>query len=160
MKPCHELQWPILIGRIARAGKKPWILFTSMWTLFTYSFGREYRLAYIIMVPEQYSLYASGQYTNAFYTNCVMLFRHSAKSLNAQEERLIGDKASPAARGSSEVARAFNRRCYPHTGSSGHSWCLSSSISWPVGFSGCQVRATGVQVWLFDYFCGGYRTGV
>ncbi len=28
---------------------------------------------------------------------------------------LIGDKAPPAARGRSEVARAFNRRCYPHT---------------------------------------------
>ncbi len=130
--------------------KKPWILFsphywglTSTWTLFTYSFGREYRLDKIIISSDQHSLNPGGQYILAFYTNCVVLFRHNAMSLNALEERLIGDKAPPVAHGSSEVARAFNRLCYPHTGSSGHSWCLSSSLSWSVGFSGCQVRATG-----------------
>ncbi len=31
----------------------------------------------------------------------------------------IGDKAPPAARDSSEVARPLNRRCYPHTGDGG-----------------------------------------
>ncbi len=35
---------------------------------------------------------------------------------------LIGDKASLA-------ARALSRRCYPHTGSGGHRWCLGSSLS-------------------------------
>ncbi len=48
---------------------------------------------------------------------------------------LIGDNAPPAARDSSEVARAFGRRCYPHTGNGEHSWCLSSSLSLSVGFS-------------------------
>ncbi len=40
---------------------------------------------------------------------------------------LIGDKAPPAARDSSEVARAQKQRCYPHTGIGGHSWCVSSN---------------------------------
>ncbi len=44
--------------------------------------------------------------------------------------RVIGSKVSPDARDSSEVAR-----CYPHTGNGGHSWRLSSSQSWSVGFS-------------------------
>ncbi len=44
---------------------------------------------------------------------------------------LIGDKAPPAARDSSEVARAFNRRFYPHTGNG----ALSSSLSLTIGFS-------------------------
>ncbi len=56
---------------------------------------------------------------------------------------LIGDKASPAARDSSEVARALNQRGCPHTGNGGHSWCLSSSLSLPVGFS-IQDEATDV----------------
>ncbi len=42
---------------------------------------------------------------------------------------LVGDKASPAARNSSEVARALNWRCYPHTGNGGLIWFLSSSLS-------------------------------
>ncbi len=46
-----------------------------------------------------------------------------------------GDRAPPAAHDNSEVARALNRRCYPHTGNGGHSWCLSSSLSLLVGFS-------------------------
>ncbi len=55
----------------------------------------------------------------------LLLFRHSAKSLNAQEDRLAtGDKAPPAARDS-----------YPHTGNGCHSLCLSSSLSLLVGFS-------------------------
>ncbi len=62
----------------------------------------------------------------------VFLFRLSAKSLNAQEERLA---TSPAIRDSSEVARAQNQRCYPHTGNGGHSLCLSSSLSLSVGSS-------------------------
>ncbi len=41
----------------------------------------------------------------------LLLFRHSAKSQNAQDERLAivtlnGDKVAPAARDSSEVARS------------------------------------------------------
>ncbi len=48
---------------------------------------------------------------------------------------LIGDRAPPAARGSGEVARAQNRRCYPQTGKGGHRWCLSSRLSLSVGFS-------------------------
>ncbi len=37
----------------------------------------------------------------------------------------ICDSASPTAHDSSEVAHALNRRCYPHTGKSGYSWCRS-----------------------------------
>ncbi len=48
---------------------------------------------------------------------------------------LIGDKAPPVARDSSEVAGALNRSRYPHTGNGGHSWCLSSSLSLAAGFS-------------------------
>ncbi len=48
---------------------------------------------------------------------------------------LIGDKAPPGARNSSEVARAWKQRCYPHTGNCGHSSSLSSSLSVSVGFS-------------------------
>ncbi len=47
---------------------------------------------------------------------------------------LIGDKASPAAHDSNEVARAQNRRCYPLRGKDGLIWCLSSSPSLSVGF--------------------------
>ncbi len=43
---------------------------------------------------------------------------------------LIDEKASPAAHDSSEVAH-----CYPHTGSGGHSLCLSSSLALSIGFS-------------------------
>ncbi len=65
-----------------------------------------------------------------------LLFRHSAKNSTAQEECLvIIDKAPPAARGSSEFARALNWRCYPHTGNGEHSWCLSCSPSLSVEFS-------------------------
>ncbi len=46
----------------------------------------------------------------------LLLFRHSAKSLNAQEERLIRDTAPPATRDSSEVARVQNQRRYLHIG--------------------------------------------
>ncbi len=44
---------------------------------------------------------------------------------------LTGDEAPPTANDSSEVAHALNRRCYPHTGNGGHSWCLISSQSKP-----------------------------
>ncbi len=47
----------------------------------------------------------------------------------------IGDKAPPATRDSSEVARAQRQHCYLHTGKGGHSWCLSSSLSLSVEFS-------------------------
>ncbi len=40
-------------------------------------------------------------------------------SLIAQEERLVGDKAPPTARGSSEFKRTRRRRCYPHIGNVG-----------------------------------------
>ncbi len=33
---------------------------------------------------------------------------------------IIGDKAPPAERCDSEVARTLNRHCYTHTGNSGH----------------------------------------
>ncbi len=55
----------------------------------------------------------------------VVVFKHSAKSSIAQEERLVTspcfffDKASPAARDSSGFARAVNLRCEPHTGNGG-----------------------------------------
>ncbi len=63
----------------------------------------------------------------------LLLFRHSAKSLNGYFT-LIGDKAPP-------VACAYNQRCYhPHTGNSGPILCLSSRIFYP-GQS--PVRATG-----------------
>ncbi len=44
-----------------------------------------------------------------------------------------------------EVARAKNQHCYPHTGNSGHIWCLSSSLSLSVGFfiGCCPVCTTG-----------------
>ncbi len=45
------------------------------------------------------------------------------------------DKAQPAARDGSEVARSQKQRCYPHTGNGGHSWCSSSSLFLSVGFS-------------------------
>ncbi len=48
---------------------------------------------------------------------------------------LIGDKAPPAARDSSEVGRALKQRCYPDTANGGYRWCLSSSLSLSVGFS-------------------------
>ncbi len=44
-------------------------------------------------------------------------------------------KAPLAARYSSEVERALNQRCYPHTGNDGHSWCLNSGLSLSVRFS-------------------------
>ncbi len=47
----------------------------------------------------------------------VLLFGHSAESLNAQKKRLatLPLLAPPAARDSSEVARALNQRCNHHT---------------------------------------------
>ncbi len=48
---------------------------------------------------------------------------------------LIGGKVAPAARDSSEVARALNQRCYLHTTNVGHSWYLSGSLSLSVRFS-------------------------
>ncbi len=48
---------------------------------------------------------------------------------------LIGDKAPPAVRDSSEVTRAVNRHCHSHTRNGGHSWCLSTSPSLSIGFS-------------------------
>ncbi len=65
----------------------------------------------------------------------LLLSRHSAKSENAQDYHLDTDKAPPATRDSSEVARSKKQRCYPHTGNSGRRWCLSSSLSLSVGFS-------------------------
>ncbi len=56
---------------------------------------------------------------------------------------LTGDKAPPAAHDISEVARISNGRCYPHTGNGEHSWCFSSSLSLPVGFS-IQTEAMDV----------------
>ncbi len=44
-----------------------------------------------------------------------LLFKHSTKSYFT----LIGDKAPPAARDSSEVARSLKQSCYPHTGNGG-----------------------------------------
>ncbi len=58
---------------------------------------------------------------------------------------LIGDKAPPAARDRSEVARAKNQRCHPHTRSDGHGWCLSSSLSLLVGFSIQDVARSSPQ---------------
>ncbi len=55
--------------------------------------------------------------------------------MSAWSLHLIGEKASPAARDSSEAARALNRRCYPHIGKGGHRWQLSRSPPLPVGFS-------------------------
>ncbi len=48
---------------------------------------------------------------------------------------LIGDKAPPAACDSSEVLRANNGRCYPHTENGGLNRCLSRSLALLVGFS-------------------------
>ncbi len=54
---------------------------------------------------------------------------------SAWQLHLIGGKDPPAARDNSEVARALHRRCYPHTGSDGRCWYLSSSLSLSVGLS-------------------------
>ncbi len=62
----------------------------------------------------------------------LLLFRHSAKSSIAQEERLV---ASPATCESSEVSRTWHRRCYPHTLNGGLIWCLRRSLSLSIGFS-------------------------
>ncbi len=85
-------------------------------------------------------------------------FRHSAKSLNAQEERLAtGDTAPPVARDSSEVARALSQRCYPNTGNDWHSWCLSSSLSLSVGFS---IQDETIDVSRFAPQGAHYHAGV
>ncbi len=54
----------------------------------------------------------------------------------------IHDNAQLATRDCREVARALNQSCYPHTGSGGHSWCLSSSPSLSVGFSTQEKEET------------------
>ncbi len=66
-----------------------------------------------------------------------LLFIHSAKNSRkvSSYSTLIGDKAPPAERDSSEVARTFNRRYCAHIGSDGHSWGLTTSMSLSVGFS-------------------------
>ncbi len=58
---------------------------------------------------------------------------------------LIGDKAPPAARNSSEVVRTLKQRCYPHTGNDEHSWCLSSNLSLSVVFSIQDVALSAPQ---------------
>ncbi len=65
----------------------------------------------------------------------LLLFKHNAKSSITQEVRLIDDRALPAARDISEVARAYNRRCKSHTGNDRLIWCLLSSPSLSVGSS-------------------------
>ncbi len=70
----------------------------------------------------------------AFLTDVVpqLRLRSCEQQLNQEfkksswPRRQIGDKVPPAARDSSDVARALNQRCYPHTGDGGHSWGLSS----------------------------------
>ncbi len=72
------------------------------------------------------------------------LARSVVKFVQFQGTPLMKCTLLPAPRDCSEVARALNRRCYPHTGNGGHCWCLSSSlfhIGWSHGC--CPVRATG-----------------
>ncbi len=66
---------------------------------------------------------------------------------------LICEKTPPAARDSSEVARALNRRCDPHIGNGGHSLgfeqepILVGRVFYPGWSHGCwPVRATGVAL--------------
>ncbi len=47
----------------------------------------------------------------------------------------LGDKGSSAVRDGSEVVITLTRCCYSHTEKSGHSWCLTSSLSLSVGFT-------------------------
>ncbi len=68
----------------------------------------------------------------------LLLFRHSAKSLNAQDERLATSSSPSAARGISEATRISNQPCYPQTG-----WCMSRSPSLLVGVC-IQDKATDV----------------
>ncbi len=56
---------------------------------------------------------------------------------------LNGGKAPPTARDRNVVVRILR---YPHTGYGGLSWCLSSSVSCPVGFS-IQEKAMGIDRW-------------
>ncbi len=71
-------------------------------------------------------------------TLLLLLFRHSVKSLNAQDKRLA---TSPWLVTRLHLSHAIavrlrvRKSCYPHTGNGGHSWCLSSSLSLSVGFS-------------------------
>ncbi len=74
---------------------------------------------------------ASFSFCVHLYTCRSTLLSHSVQSLDGSsllETRLH-------LRDSSEVARALNQRCYPHTGNCGHRWCLSSSPSLSVGLS-------------------------
>ncbi len=50
-----------------------------------------------------------------------LLFKHNYSRTAPDYFILIGGKAPPAARDGSEVARALNRRCFPHTGNVWHS---------------------------------------
>ncbi len=77
------------------------------------------------------------------------MFRHSAKSSIAQKSawllHLIGKKAPPTVRDSNVVSCALNQRRYSLTESGGHSWCLCSNPSWPVGFSTQCVAQSAPQ---------------
>ncbi len=65
-----------------------------------------------------------------FNTHRLLLFRHSAKSLNAQEERVA---TSPYLVTRLHLPHAIVVRL--HVRKSGRSWCLSSSLSLSVGLS-------------------------
>ncbi len=58
---------------------------------------------------------------------------------------LIGDMAPPATSDSSEVARILSRRCYPHAGNGGRSWCLSSSLYFPIHDEAMDVARSAPQ---------------
>ncbi len=70
----------------------------------------------------------------------LLLFRPSAESSNAQDERLATSpnrwqSSTYRTQYSDEVACALTQRCYPHTKNSGLIWCLSSNPFLSVGFS-------------------------
>ncbi len=71
----------------------------------------------------------------------VQLLKKSAWYLH-----LIGDKAPPAARDSSEVARALNRRWYPHVWNCGLWWCLNKKLSLKVQFSMAHNHADVIHL--------------
>ncbi len=75
--------------------------------------------------------------TNSFYTPLDNPVRYYCLGIVPRAPgypTVVGDKAPPAPRDSNEFARAYNQRCYHHTGIGGHSWCLSSGLSLSVGF--------------------------
>ncbi len=106
--------------------------------------NKEKSEAYTKSVPDEHSVYSSGQHTygiknlTAQKGDNAQLLKNSTWLLH-----IIGDEAATAAHDSSEVARTLNGRCYPHTGNGEHSWCLSSSLPLSVGFS-IQVEALDV----------------